>query len=157
MDYVCGGSVEDQLAAIANGVYELVPKTSLINFTAAELKELVNGKDIVDVNELRESVRYTGGFEEGKHKTVECFWKAMESFTNQTREQVLRFVTGTSKVPLDGFDPPLTITRTEEPVDSLPTAHTCFNQLVLPEYKSIEVLVEKLMYGVKHADGFHLS
>ena len=157
VDYVCGGSVEDQLAAIANGVYELVPKTTLIKFTAAEIKELVNGKDVVDINELREGVRYTGGFENGEHKTLECFWKAMESFSNQTREQVLRFVTGTSKVPLDGFDPPLTITRTEEPIETLPTAHTCFNQLVLPEYQSIDLLVEKLMYGVKHADGFHLS
>ena len=121
---------------------ELVPKTTLIKFTAAEIKELVNGKDVVDINELREGVRYTGGFEYGEHKTLECFWKAMESFSNQTREQVLRFVTGTSKVPLDGFDPPLTITRTEEPIETLPTAHTCFNQLVLPEYQSIDLLVE---------------
>ena len=102
--------------------------------------------------------RYTGGYEKGKHNTIEMFWKAMESFKNETREDVMRFVTGTAKVPLDGFDPAFTITRAEgADEETLPTSHTCFNQLVLPEYRSVEKLIEKLMYAVKHGHGFHLS
>lgn len=37
---------------------------------------------------------------------------------------------GTERVPLDGLEPPFTLTGTSKPVDSLPVAHTCFNQLV---------------------------
>jgi E3 ubiquitin-protein ligase HUWE1 len=37
----------------------------------------------------------------------------------------------------------------------LPTAHTCFNQLDLPQYPSEEVLKEKLLIAVKEgSEGF---
>ena len=39
--------------------------------------------------------------------------------------------------------------------NSLPTAHTCFNQLDLPEYSTEDTLREKLMYAVKEgSEGF---
>ena len=42
--------------------------------------------------------------------------------------------------------------------DTLPTSHTCFNQLVLPDcYASDAVLREKLLFAVENAEGFHLS
>ena len=146
------------LNAICSGIYELVPQVYVSKFSAEELKQLVNGKPIVNPQEIREGTRYTGGYEKGKHNTIEMFWKAMKSFKNETREDVMRFVTGTAKVPLDGFDPAFTITRAEgADEETLPTSHTCFNQLVLPEYRSVEKLIEKLMYAVKHGHGFHLS
>lgn len=37
---------------------------------------------------------------------------------------------GTEKIPLDGLEPPFTLTASNAPADSLPKAHTCFNQLV---------------------------
>ena len=85
-------------------------------------------------------------------------------------------------MPLDGFDPPFLLTRAGggnvrhpdyvEPEeggagggtghyidpDTLPTSHTCFNQLVLPDcYASDAVLREKLLFACAHAGGFHLS
>jgi len=39
----------------------------------------------------------------------------------------------------------------------LPMAHTCFNQLVLPHYKSREVLKEKLMIAIENAEGFGIK
>jgi E3 ubiquitin-protein ligase HUWE1 len=37
----------------------------------------------------------------------------------------------------------------------LPTAHTCFNQLDLPEYPSEEVMREKLLIAIREgAEGF---
>ena len=70
----------------------------------------------------------------------------MESFSNDVREDVMRFVTGTTKVPLDGFDPAFTITKAEgADENTLPTSHTCFNQLVLPEYQTEEKLIDKYL------------
>lgn len=37
----------------------------------------------------------------------------------------------------------------------LPTAHTCFNQLDLPQYQSEEILKEKLLIAIKEgSEGF---
>ena len=40
---------------------------------------------------------------------------------------------------------------------SLPKAHTCFNQLVLPRYASLEILQQKLKYAIQNTDGFQMS
>ena len=84
--------------------------------------------------------------------------------TNQTlsdkkRKNLLRFVTGTCRIPLDGFDPPFTLTPSDLDASALPMAHTCFNQLVLPTYPTVEVLLKRLEVAVKHgiAEGFHLT
>ncbi|EEC19977.1 hypothetical protein IscW_ISCW014766 [Ixodes scapularis] len=39
----------------------------------------------------------------------------------------------------------------------LPVSHTCFNQLVLPKYKSKDVLREKLIIAISNAEGFGLE
>ena len=72
---------------------------------------------------------------------------------------MLQYATGTNKAPLDGFDPAFTITLAEgaDVENALPTAHTCFNQLVLPEYKSVETLMQKLRYAFKNSSGFQLT
>jgi len=36
----------------------------------------------------------------------------------------------------------------------LPTAHTCFNQLLLPQYKTKKKLKEKLIYAIENCNGF---
>lgn len=38
----------------------------------------------------------------------------------------------------------------------LPAAHTCFNVLDLPVYKSKEVLHQKLLLAIEHGTGFGL-
>lgn len=40
--------------------------------------------------------------------------------------------------------------------DRLPTAHTCFNHLLLPAYTSKEVLQERLRTALEYAEGFGL-
>lgn len=38
----------------------------------------------------------------------------------------------------------------------LPTAHTCFNVLMIPEYSSKEKLQDRLLKAITHAKGFGL-
>lgn len=40
--------------------------------------------------------------------------------------------------------------------DRLPTAHTCFNHLLLPPYTSKQVLAERLATALEHSEGFGL-
>ena len=67
-------------------------------------------------------------------------------------------------MPIDGLDPPLLITQMEdqerpELVDqALPRAHTCFNQLVVPPYSSLQVMRDKLLYALENAsEGFYIT
>ena len=38
--------------------------------------------------------------------------------------------------------------------DRLPSAHTCFNHLLLPEYSSKDKLQERLLAAIDNAEGF---
>lgn len=50
----------------------------------------------------------------------------------------------------------LIISRNGPDADRLPTAHTCFNALLLSDYSSIEKLEEKLSIAIDNAEGFGL-
>jgi len=41
--------------------------------------------------------------------------------------------------------------------ENLPEAHTCFNQLILPEYQNKEILKKKLIIAISNAEGFGLE
>ena len=41
--------------------------------------------------------------------------------------------------------------------DRLPSAHTCFNALLLPEYSSTDKLRSKLLQAIENAQGFGLQ
>jgi hypothetical protein len=82
----------------------------------------------------------------------------LREFTHEQRGAFLSFVTGSSRTPLDGYDPPLTITEGVDMVeDSLPKAHTCFNQLVIPPYSSKEKMMEKFIFAFQNTEGFDLA
>ena len=75
--------------------------------------------------------------------------------------QTLSPPTGTSKVPLEGFKAlvgmrglqKFNIHKAYGGEKTLPSAHTCFNQLDLPEYKSEEETREKLKLALKEGSG----
>jgi hypothetical protein len=62
-------------------------------------------------------------------------------------------------VPLDGYDPPLNITEgdADMSINSLPCAHTCFNQLVLPRYANYEICYKQLKFAMENTVGFELT
>ena len=81
------------------------------------------------------------------------------------RARLLQFVTGSSRVPLQGFKglqgstgaagPRLfTLHLIEASTENLPKAHTCFNRLDLPPYESLEKMSDKLTQAVEETCGF---
>jgi len=87
----------------------------------------------------------------------------MEELDRAEKGNLLQFVTGSSKVPAEGFSglqgmngpESFQVTRivTNDPM-RLPQGHTCFNQLDLPEYPSKEVLRERLTLAITETAGF---
>ena len=151
-----GGDVAEQLAAVKAGFNELIPDDAVRIFTATELDLLLNGKPDIPVEDIRAGTVYNGGFAEDS-VTVVIFWSVMSDLESKDQHAIIRFATGATKIPLDGFDPPFTITRSEHPDSALPSSHTCFNQLVLPAYQTKEVLREKLLFASTNATGFQLT
>ena len=68
------------------------------------------------------------------------------------RQKLLEFATGSPRSPLDGFNPPFELKGTDEEPSTLPRAHTCFHQLILPNYKTKSSMVEKLTKALDYAD-----
>ncbi|KAH7476833.1 E3 ubiquitin-protein ligase ptr1 [Phytophthora ramorum] len=145
-----------QMDALVQGFTTLVPLSAIKVFNLIELKMLVNGKPTIDVEELRSCTVFQGGYDEHA-QVVLWLWQALRAFTTELRGMFLKFMTGTNKIPLDGFEPPLNLTKSDLDPQALPRTHTCFNQLVLPEYTSYETLVEKVTFAITNADGFELS
>lgn len=84
------------------------------------------------------------------------FWEALHALDDQHKRRFLFFLTGCPRAPAAGLghlSPPMVIGRTAE-VDRLPTAHTCFNHLLLPGYSSREALQRCLGLALVHAEGF---
>ena len=78
-------------------------------------------------------------------------------FSLEEQKAFLRFVTGSDRAPIGGLGA-LHIVLTREGPDScrLPTAHTCFSQLVLPEYGSRGKLAALLRTACSESSGFGL-
>ncbi len=51
----------------------------------------------------------------------------------------------------------LLVQRSGPDTDRLPTAHTCFNALLLPDYSSKQKMAERLLTAVQNAQGFGLQ
>jgi len=151
-------SVRAQLDALLAGFHSIVPLGALArsDLSPHEFDLIVNGRPEVPIDDLRAHSAYQGGYDE--HSAVVLFlWQTLREFSDEYRGLFLKFVTGTSKIPVDGFDPPFTITKSDLSAGALPKAHTCFNQLVLPEYTNGKILHEKLFFALMNTDGFELA
>ncbi|KAG7310499.1 hypothetical protein JYU34_003286, partial [Plutella xylostella] len=158
-DYKLNRAIRAQCHAFKRGLTSVVSADWLRMFSCRELQLLIAGAETaVDINDLRAHTMYTGGFSD-EHPTVKAFWKVVESFTDDQRRQLLKFVTSCSRPPLLGFkdlQPPFCI-QNAGPSDRLPTSSTCMNLLKLPDFQSEAALAERLLYAVQAGAGFELS
>ncbi|KAJ1837584.1 E3 ubiquitin-protein ligase tom1 [Coemansia sp. RSA 2703] len=148
-------AIKDQIGAFLDGFHDLIPKDLIQIFNEQELELLISGMPDVDVDDWRNNTEYHGGYSSSS-APVQWFWRAVRSFDQEERAKLLQFVTGTSKVPLEGFAhlqgnqgiQKFQIHKAFGPTTRLPTAHTCFNQLDLPVYDSFESLKSNLLLAI---------
>uniref|UniRef100_A0A672S5Z3 E3 ubiquitin-protein ligase n=1 Tax=Sinocyclocheilus grahami TaxID=75366 RepID=A0A672S5Z3_SINGR len=152
--------IQRQMTAFKEGFYELIPQDLIKIFDENELELLMCGLGDVDVNDWRENTKYKNGYNPN-HPVIIWFWKTVLLMDAEKRIRLLQFVTGTSRVPMNGFaelygsnGPQLFTIEQWGARDKLPRAHTCFNRLDLPPYESFEELREKLLMAIENAQGF---
>ena len=149
------GRVKPQMDAVRLGFSELVPPAAIEPFTHAELHTLLCGSADFDVSEWRSHTLIRGFAADSPQ--VRWFWEILQEMNSDERARVFQFVTGTARLPSGGFralvgsDGPhrFEITRSNQPHTHLPLAHTCFNQLALPEYLSRDELQQRLSTAVE--------
>ncbi|XP_050313082.1 E3 ubiquitin-protein ligase HUWE1 isoform X3 [Anthonomus grandis grandis] len=155
------GAIKQQLSAFLDGFYDIIPMRLISIFNEQELELLISGLPNVDIDDLKANTEYHKYLSNSLQ--IQWFWRALRSFDQADRAKFLQFVTGTSKVPLQGFGAlegmngvqKFQIHRDDRSTDRLPSAHTCFNQLDLPVYETYDKLRAYLLKAIHEcSEGF---
>ncbi|KAL2147000.1 hypothetical protein VTI28DRAFT_1296 [Corynascus sepedonium] len=147
-------SVKDQMENFLKGFHDIIPEDLIAIFTEQELELLISGLPDIDVDDWKSNTEYQNYT--AASQQIQWFWRAVRSFDKEERAKLLQFVTGTSKVPLNGFKElegmngvnRFNIHRDYGNKERLPSSHTCFNQLDLPEYESYDILRSQLLKAI---------
>lgn len=160
-DHILTNAIRPQINSFLEGFNELVPRELISIFNDKELELLISGLPEIDLDDLNANTEYTGYT--AASCVVQWFWEVVKAFNKEDMARLLQFVTGTSKVPLEGFKALQGISGPQKfqihkaygAPERLPSAHTCFNQLDLPEYSTKEQLQERLLLAIHEAsEGF---
>jgi ubiquitin-protein ligase E3 C len=164
--------------ALLKGFRELIPLSWIRIFNSKELQLLMNGESKkIDLEDLKNNVIYSSGYHDSQ-PYVQGFWNIINEMSIEDQKNFLKFVTSSIRQPLLGFkelNPKFCIQKvskfaniqlgsdyasnpaTKDLVPRLPSAATCMNLLKLPQYDSLEMLKEKLLYAIRSKSGFELS
>ncbi len=105
------GAIKKQIDAFLQGFYDVVPKDLIQLFDNRELELLISGLPSIDskywfiliflVMDLKENTIYTNYSAESP--VIKWLFQVLEEFDNSERAEFIQFVTGSSKVPVEGF------------------------------------------------------
>lgn len=109
---------------------------------------------MLNFNELEEATEYEGGYS-SESQVIRNFWSVVHSFDIESKRKLLQFTTGSDRVPIGGLSKlKMIIAKNGSDSDRLPTSHTCFNVLLLPEYATKEKLADRLVKAISYSKGF---
>ncbi|CAG7785471.1 unnamed protein product [Allacma fusca] len=157
-NYRLATKVKGEVEAFLKGVNEMVPEELLTIFDENELELLMCGTSEYSVTELREHHIVCGATGEFR-KVLDWFWTAVANMTEEEKARLLQFTTGSSLLPPRGFSDlsPIFQITPAPTFGNLPTAHTCFNQICLPDYDSYESFEKSIRIAINEgSEGFGL-
>jgi len=148
-----------QLTELLLGFFDIIPEPALTVFDANELELILCGLPNIDMDDWIKNTKYSGLFtyERRSAKAVEWFWEVVDEYDTEMKARLLQFVTGTSGVPsrgfavlqgVDGDIKKFTIHGVDLDKYPYPRAHTCFNRIDLPTYRTKEDLKIRLTQAI---------
>ncbi|XP_026507868.1 ubiquitin-protein ligase E3C [Terrapene carolina triunguis] len=159
-DYRLNKQIRQHCLAFRQGLANVVNLECLRMFDQQEIQVLISGAQVpISLDDLKSFTNYSGGYT-ADHPVIKIFWRVVESFTDEEKRKLLKFVTSCSRPPLLGFKelyPAFCIHNGGSDLDRLPTASTCMNLLKLPEFYDENLMRSKLLYAIECAAGFELS
>ena len=118
---------------------------------------MICGSVQLDFQELEKVTTYEGY--ERSSAIIGYFWDlVLLDMTVVQQKQLLFFATGSDRVPVGGLGKlTFVISKNGGDSDRLPTSHTCYNVLMLPDYSSKENLKARLYTALENSNcGFFL-
>ncbi|XP_028823634.1 ubiquitin-protein ligase E3C [Denticeps clupeoides] len=159
-DYRLNKQIRPHCLAFRQGLANVVNLEWLRMFDQQEMQVLISGAHVpISIEDLKKFTNYSGGYS-ASHPVITTFWEVVESFTDDEKRKLLKFVTSCSRPPLLGFKelyPAFCIHNGGNDLERLPTASTCMNLLKLPEFCDQHLMRNKLLYAIESAAGFELS
>ncbi|CAK4078056.1 unnamed protein product [Aphanomyces euteiches] len=151
VEYLLFGRVEDQMTALVQGVYEVVPPELLMALDHKEFELILCGLTDIDVADWQANTVVSSNLEESK--TLEWFWEIVSEMSHNDRSKLLQFATGSSRVPVQGFKGltsydgeicHFTLKGIPYTCGVYPAAHACYNRIDLPLYPTRDMMHEAL-------------
>ena len=147
---------EPFIKRIRDSLFNIIPKEVIQSFTSDQLELLINGRPFIDIEDWKQFTEYRDPYN-ANHEIIIWFWNIVSQLSQQELSNLLMFATGTSRVPLGGFEQLESnrgnISRfTIEAMPYIPNqknyikAHTCFNRLDIPYFKNKNELKEAILF-----------
>nr|XP_043609712.1 E3 ubiquitin-protein ligase UPL5-like [Erigeron canadensis] len=144
-------SVTQQVTRFAQGFTDIVTKDEFrkLIFKSLELRDLdgmlYGSESDICVDDWKAHTEYMDY--RVTDRQIKWFWKIVEKMTAEQRKVLLFFWTSVKYLPVEGFGglaSKLSICRSNEKVNRLPSSHTCFYQICFPAYPSKAVMQRRL-------------
>lgn len=84
------------------GFHEVIPLDLISIFNYKEVELLISGMPDYKIADLRKHTNYQGFTAQSQQ--VVWFWEYCETLNREEKGNLLQFVTGSSKVPVEGFE-----------------------------------------------------
>ncbi|VDO09621.1 unnamed protein product [Rodentolepis nana] len=153
LEFCLDKGIRAQMEAFVCGFERVFPLKWLSMFTCTEVQKLVSGQLAEkpwSLDELKANILF-GDFSENS-KTIEYFFKVLIGFNVEERRKFLRFATGCSTLPMNGWkdlSPKFQVHKSSEGSrKAYPCAQACFNTLYLREYATLQELRDHLIFAI---------
>ena len=142
---------KESIDQIKLGFREIIDMNLISIFKWNEIKEIINGKDIIDIDDWKKYTKYDFQYEQKYHE----FFSIISKWPQKKLKKLLIFATGTSITPSQGFKyfesigGLFNLNFLTNDSDKLPESHTCFNRIDIPLYETIEKFENKLTLAIE--------
>ena len=155
IDWYFNKSIQEFYESFEKGFYRVFDKNLSKILSPEELELIICGTQKLDFNELKSAACYEGGYDKNS-KSIKYFWEILLKFNEKEKKKFLFFVTGCDRAPIDGLKALSIVISKDKNIDKLPLAHTCFNNLILPDYQSKELMKKNILIAINYSEGFGL-
>ena len=155
LDWYFNKSIQEYFTSFEKGFYCVFNRNLSKVLTPDELELIICGTQILDFNELKKACQYEEYTKDSE--TIKYFWEILLDFNEEEKKKFLSFVTGCDRAPIDGLGSlRITISNGGTDIKQLPSAHTCFDNLILPDYKDKEKMKKAILTAINYSEGFGL-
>ena len=162
---------KEQIERIKKGFYNIIDDIIGKFYTAQEFDFEIVGMKIIDLNDWKLNTIYKGNYN-NENETIKIFWEILNNLNQNELMIFFEFCTGLCNVPINGFGSLKGIGNkvqkfTIEPlIDYEPVnkkinnefkvieARTCFNRILLPQYKKKEEMNKAMDIILNHYSNY---